>query len=521
MTIKISGLGKLQPMRVIGFALFSLVMVFANAVTVRAEGVDPDYCTDRDITITPQLIEEGRQLFINETFGGNGRTCTTCHRPENNFTIDPAFISSLYRKNPLDPLFVAEFNVHLAGLENPEMMHRFGLILENLDGFDKPGVLRSVPHTLGLSQTIGNQDNTDPRLRTHETGWSADGTPGDGSLRCFAAGAIKQHFTKTLNRIAGTDFQLPTNDQLDAMLAFQLSIGNQSAPAVSTLNFLEEAANRGRTQFFGIIPIRNSNPAGRNCAGCHVEAGANNAVGIGNSVTAFRTRNRITSVNYASTAPICRTRELGLPDVPGDGGFGKSEDAFTHTLLCGSGSVDVTSFIGDTRPINANDSAPGFFNVPPLQFAADTGPFFHNNAFDTLEEAIGFYSSDEFNDSLGNSGRGFVFGPTDVVDIGAFLRALNAMENAHSAADYIEQSMLASTPARAEELLRLSLADTEDGIEVLTNGPRQLFIPAVVSFRQARGQLTAAIASGQLKQAALAQAYLEGIRSQIVANPNP
>ena len=29
-------------------------------------------------------------------------------------------------------------------------MREFGLILENLDGFDHPGVLRGVPHTLGL-----------------------------------------------------------------------------------------------------------------------------------------------------------------------------------------------------------------------------------------------------------------------------------------------------------------------------------------------------------------------------------
>ena len=43
------------------------------------------------------LIERGRQLFMNETFNGNGRTCATCHPPTNNFTIDPAFIAGLPR----------------------------------------------------------------------------------------------------------------------------------------------------------------------------------------------------------------------------------------------------------------------------------------------------------------------------------------------------------------------------------------------------------------------------------------
>src|SRR5439155_8512230 len=57
-----------------------------------------------------QLIAKGRDLFFNETFAGNGRTCGTCHPAENNFTIDPAFIATLPKDNPL---FVAEFNPDL------------------------------------------------------------------------------------------------------------------------------------------------------------------------------------------------------------------------------------------------------------------------------------------------------------------------------------------------------------------------------------------------------------------------
>src|SRR3989442_15209482 len=97
-----------------------------------------------------QLIPRGRDLFFNETFAGNGRTCGTCHPAENNFTIDPAFIATLPKDNPL---FVAEFNPNLReNFENPALMREFGLILENLDGFDdlkNKFVMRGVPHTLG------------------------------------------------------------------------------------------------------------------------------------------------------------------------------------------------------------------------------------------------------------------------------------------------------------------------------------------------------------------------------------
>ena len=68
--------------------------------------------------VGPSLIEKGRRLFTEETFGGNGRTCATCHPADNNFTIDTAFIATL---PPRDPLFVAEFNPKLRDLEIPEL----------------------------------------------------------------------------------------------------------------------------------------------------------------------------------------------------------------------------------------------------------------------------------------------------------------------------------------------------------------------------------------------------------------
>src|SRR5437867_247270 len=122
-----------------------------------------------------QLVAKGQDLFFNETFGGNGRTCGTCHPAENNFTIDPAFIATLPKDNPL---FVAEFNPALKeNFENPALMREFGLILENLDGFDdlkNKFVMRGVPHTLGLRTSVqspGGQapggPGTAPRATDH------------------------------------------------------------------------------------------------------------------------------------------------------------------------------------------------------------------------------------------------------------------------------------------------------------------------------------------------------------------
>src|SRR5262249_59248938 len=58
-----------------------------------------------NVETTDQLVARGAQLFFNETFGGNGRTCGTCHRAEDYLTIDVPFIATLPKA---DPLFVAE-----------------------------------------------------------------------------------------------------------------------------------------------------------------------------------------------------------------------------------------------------------------------------------------------------------------------------------------------------------------------------------------------------------------------------
>jgi cytochrome c peroxidase len=46
------------------------------------------------------LIEEGRHIFFEEEFGGNGRTCGTCHPATHNFTIDADFIAPLDKDDP-------------------------------------------------------------------------------------------------------------------------------------------------------------------------------------------------------------------------------------------------------------------------------------------------------------------------------------------------------------------------------------------------------------------------------------
>jgi cytochrome c peroxidase len=50
-------------------------------------------------------IDEGQRLFDHETFGGNGRTCRTCHSGSDG-TIDPQEVAERLANDLSDPLFV-------------------------------------------------------------------------------------------------------------------------------------------------------------------------------------------------------------------------------------------------------------------------------------------------------------------------------------------------------------------------------------------------------------------------------
>jgi mono/diheme cytochrome c family protein len=405
-------------------------------------------------TVAPQpdpeaaLVARGERLFFEETFEGNGRTCGTCHRAEENFTISPAFIATLPAD---DPLFVAEFQPALAeNFEKPELMRRFGLILENLDGFDdleNRFVLRGVPHVLGLRTSMDSPDG--PR-----TGWSGDGAPGDGSLRSFAVGAVIQHFTRTLDRVAGVDFRLPTEAELDALEAFQLSLGRERDLALP-LRLRDPAAARGQQLFL--------DAARGKCALCHANAGANANFGGGS----LGNQNFDTGVEDLPDLPP----DLAGATVPRDDGLGTPGD--------------------------------GTFNTPPVVEAADTGPFFHNNAVRTLEAAVAFYDGESFNESPAGrrlastdpEGAGIELDGTEIDAIAAFLRVINSLENVRASLDLAERAARIGPFRRRESarLLARAIAETVDARDVLAGAG--LHPDAVALLARARAREERALGS--------------------------
>jgi cytochrome c peroxidase len=459
-----------------------------------------------------QLIVQGRNAFFNGTFNGNGRTCGTCHREENNFTIDPEFISTL---PPNDPLFVAEFTPALSqNFENPILMRKFGLILENADGFDDLAskfVMRSVPHTLAMlpdTLTPSELDETHPLFMPpvpplERLGWSGDGSPvgtftladgtthqATGTLRDFIIGAIIQHYTKTLNRVPGVDFIMPTVAQLDALEAFQKSLGrrqNLKLAGAGALKLKSEKASRGQEIFNNpgtiINPLNGqflfsqpSKGAGR-CLLCHFNAGAADFVegaiftgvndpGVG---TAVGNSNFDTGIEDQPFRPF--TLLVPAQQIPPDGGFGR-DPIFRNGKFLGFGNASANV------PATPPDLNKRTFNTPVLVESADTGPFFHDNSITTIEGAVEFYNSDSFNNSpigqnirsLDPSGLGIHLEATEVEAVAAFLRVINVLENIRSSVDLESRAKATNSFSQAQELIKLSLSELNDAIEVLNGG---------------------------------------------------
>ncbi|MES2642080.1 MAG: hypothetical protein V4850_21530 [Myxococcota bacterium] len=426
-----------------------------------------------------EMIVEGELLFNEETFGGNGRTCLSCHPPLNNFTLDQEFIADL---PDYDALFVAEFNPDLADLEDPELMREFALIRENQDGFDPLGSeptkfnMRAVSHTLAMSTSLQSfiLDAEGNRVEEfQQIGWSGDGAPNGGvpsmhALRDFANGAIVQHLTQTMEREEGADFRLASIEELDAMEAFQLSLGRQEEIDLTTMVFKNAQVTAG----LGVFNAKA-------CGLCHANAGANDIAAHPRGDAAILHDLNVNLNTGVETLFLDET----LGARPTDGGFGRVFDQATPLLgfldQNGDGITDfpqAQNFNCADEVITSGGFGDGTFNIPPLIEAADTPPFFHNNAVETLEESVAFYGSSNFNCSP--AGRlfgvifpgGINFAAGEVEQLSDFLRALNVLENIRASDVFLDDAVTERSLAFAKPKLLAALADMDDGIMVLTEG---------------------------------------------------
>ena len=249
------------------------------------------------------------------------------------------------------------------------------LILENINGFTPP----PPPFSFFMrgSPPLINAVHTAPYGLSGEFG-------GPQALQNFSAGAVRQHFPRSINRTPGVDFRDPTTAELAALEAFQQSLLGPKDGVFDDANGFArfattEAQKRGRDLFFGAA----------RCSVCH------SGKALATSNGQFGTN---LNVNESFNTGVATLPINAQDDLPTEQNIGLSANSRRFSTV-------------------------GLFGV------RKTAPFFHDHSKPNLTEAIQFYDSTQFRTSpaalqigAANLFNGFTVG--NVGDIRAFLESL-------------------------------------------------------------------------------------------------
>jgi cytochrome c peroxidase len=93
---------------VVGTAALGLTLGLAGCTgeELRSPGApDQEEHVEEAESALSDALAEGKRLFDEETFGGNGRTCLTCHGKKTG-TLNPEQVQELHEEDPDNPLFL-------------------------------------------------------------------------------------------------------------------------------------------------------------------------------------------------------------------------------------------------------------------------------------------------------------------------------------------------------------------------------------------------------------------------------
>ncbi len=213
------------------------------------------------LAVAAAELSEGQRLFDHETFGGNGRTCRTCHSGDDG-TIDPAEVAERFSENPSEPLFshdglddffsgtsrIAAHATILIERDLPE-----GVVLVDDPSATSVVLARGVPSTV-------NTPGLDPALMYDMR---------DPDLQAQASGAITRHAQATIAPTTGParrDRSLPATDNR-FFSSKSLKSFAQGGPAPDLPQGHTASEKRGR-EFFVDAPWNPPSKKGV-CALCH------------------------------------------------------------------------------------------------------------------------------------------------------------------------------------------------------------------------------------------------------------
>lgn len=348
----------------------------------------------------------GRQLFERETFGGNGRTCRTCHSVGTG-TLSPEDVARRFVRNPDDPLFLHDGSDDGMGNGMGRILTDATILMtiplaENVTLANAP-TIRSVVLPRGIPTTL-NTPALDPVLMQ-------DGREAD--LESQAASAIVDH----------AQGSVPPLEELRAIARFQMSTEFFSSPTLRRFAFGGPAPRlprgntpserRGRRFFEDVPPDPAAGLKPGLCAHCHSGPLLNET----NQFAADFIGLPIPAGTRFSNVGVSEFNRANLPVREFVFNEGKANEVRLRSpdpgraLITGIGDPMLDTTL---EHVNA-------FKISPLRGVRFTAPYFHDNSAKTLEAVALHYA--EFFEAV--SGGAIVLTPEDQRDMVAFMRLLN------------------------------------------------------------------------------------------------
>ena len=319
---------------------------------------------------------EGRRLFRQETFGGNGRTCETCHSRSTG-TLSPADVQKRFADNPSDPLFLHDgLDDGVSGTSRISE-HATIRVVRPLPPHVKIAedpsatsvvLLRGIPTTL-------NTPALDPALMYDLRA---------RSLSDQALGAIHDHAQNTVE---------PTEEQLALIADFQ-----RTDKRFFSSDVLQDFASGGPAPV--LPPGKTASEQRGRLMFVETEFTPGSTKGICALCHAGPMLNQTSRFNFGAP-PGARIANIGVSDR-------NLLNLPVYTFLIDDGAGDVRTVTTSDLGIPLTNPRPpgvpppfvrhpaffaGFFKIPSLWGVRKTAPYFHDNSAKTLEEVAAFYTN--------------------------------------------------------------------------------------------------------------------------------
>jgi cytochrome c peroxidase len=328
--------------------------------------------------------QDRARLFDKETFGGNGRTCLTCHRQEDGFSTTPTSAQRRFAADPKDPLFRSTDSDDGSGnhytrlLTHATVRVEIPLTCPNIWLEDDPSAT-SVVLNRGIPELL-NTPALDPMLMSDGRAASLEQQAFD-AIHAHARPAMEPD-AKDLQRIA----QYEVTDEFFSSGILRGFAHGGPAPALPPGNTPEEI--RGRVHYL---------PDGV-CGRCHSGPMLNTTT----AAAVVGAGQRFNNTRTGELVPEQRINPFVKWHVINNDGTHRVFSAFADP-----GRMLITCRRDDLTK----------FKIRSLWNVKNTAPYFHDHSAKTLEDVIAHYKQFFILRKLTVSDQ-------DLADILAYLRLL-------------------------------------------------------------------------------------------------